>query len=126
LRLREIVHSLTDLPEVIGVSRRVESARRMGEPARIIDSLRTLGASKRARSEPARRNLRRLVGLVDRCYLSGPNCFRRVLTEVAMDANAAREPVHLGLRAHGGRDSGHAWLGHQSNQSVRYDAEFVI
>ena len=67
-----------------------------------------------------------MIGIIDRAFPSGPNCYRRVLVEIAMDAGAAEEDLHIGLRAHGGPKSGHAWLGSEGTAAERYDAEFVV
>jgi hypothetical protein len=47
---------------------------------------------------------------MDRVLPAGPNCYRRALLEMYLDSGASREPLYLGLRAHGGPRSGHAWL----------------
>jgi hypothetical protein len=69
--------------------------------------------------------LRRLIRGVDACLPGGGNCYRRALLEVALDPAAAAEPLHLGLREHGGPRSGHAWLGDRRDSGEAYDAEFV-
>jgi hypothetical protein len=73
-----------------------------------------------------RTKLQRLIRFVDRLFPSGPNCYRRALIEIAMDAGAAAEPLHMGLQAEGGLNSGHAWLASSSDPSRSYDAEFVV
>jgi hypothetical protein len=79
------------------------------------------------RTAAARASLRRLIRIVDRCFPSGGNCYRRALIEVAMDASAAAEPLHMGIRSNGGPNSGHAWLGSLPESDGRgpYDADFV-
>ena len=72
---------------------------------------RRLGEQGRRRSERARRTLHRMISFVDRLWWGGPNCYRRVLLEVAMDRGAAAEVVQLGFRSSGDPGSGHAWLG---------------
>jgi len=67
-----------------------------------------------------------VIRLVDRCFPSGGNCYRRVLIEIGMDAGAAAERLHLGLRADGGLNSGHAWLESAPGRLDPYDAEFVV
>jgi len=74
----------------------------------------------------ARERLRRTIRFVDRLFPSGPNCYRRTLTEIALDAGAAAEPVHMGLQANGGPRSGHIWLASAPDGAGRYDAEFVL
>jgi hypothetical protein len=78
------------------------------------------------RGAVARRRLHRIISLVDRLLPRPANCYRRALVEIAMDAGAATEPLHFGLRAGGGKDSGHAWLGAQPAVGARYDAEFIL
>jgi hypothetical protein len=51
-----------------------------------------------------------MIALVDRVLPGEPNCLRRALLEIALDAGAAEEPLHLGLKVPGGPRSGHAWL----------------
>jgi hypothetical protein len=76
------------------------------------------------RDARARARLQWLIRAVDRLFPSGPNCYRRALVEIGIDAGAAAERLHMGLSAFGGRDSGHAWLT-SSPGTERYDAEFV-
>jgi hypothetical protein len=45
--------------------------------------------------------------------------------EIALDAGAAKEPVHMGLKAHGAPNSGHVWLASAPDGDGGYDAEFV-
>ncbi len=52
-----------------------------------------------------------MIAIIDRLWRGGPNCYRRVLLEISMDAGAARDVVKMGFRSSGGQGSGHAWLG---------------
>ena len=70
--------------------------------------------------------LRRLIGAVDARMPGGPNCYRRSLLELGLDAAAAREPLNMGLRPHGGPKSGHAWLGQSEPGAEVYEARFEI
>jgi hypothetical protein len=81
-----------------------------------------------ARAPEQRNTLRRVIRQIDARVPGGPNCYRRALLEMRLDAVAAREPLHLGLRAHGGPNSGHAWLGQpvSAEDSAHYDAQFVV
>jgi hypothetical protein len=72
---------------------------------------RRMGEQRRIRSDRERRSLRGMIFFIDRRWRGGPNCYRRVLLEIAMDGGAAREIVQLGFRSGGGDGSGHAWLG---------------
>jgi hypothetical protein len=94
-------------------------------PRKLISSLRARGALCGARSPAQREVLRRAIRVVDRCFVSGPNCFRRVLMEIALDAGAASEPLHMGLNAEGGVNSGHVWFPSAPEGVKTYDAEFV-
>jgi hypothetical protein len=67
-----------------------------------------------------------MVRAVDRLFPSGPNCYRRVLMEIAIDAKAAGEPLYLGLLADGGSGSGHTWLASSKDRGGRYDVELRV
>jgi len=87
--------------EVFRVSRIIRRAERLrlGSPPELaVRTMRELGRSARRRGPIARARLRRAVGWVDAAYPgSGPNCFRRVLVEVGLDAGAAGETLVFGL-----------------------------
>jgi hypothetical protein len=70
--------------------------------------------------------LRRLIRAVDARMPGGPNCYRRALLEIGLDAGAAREPLKMGLHPHGGPKSGHAWLGEPEPGTESYEALFEI
>ena len=95
-------------------------------PAELVASFRARGARRAARDGASRARLRRTIRFVDRLFPSGPNCYRRTLTEIALDAGAAAEPLRMGLRADGGPRSGHIWLASAPDGAGRYDAEFVL
>jgi hypothetical protein len=106
------VYPLERLRVSVGPNRAVLLARRLGQKAM-------------ARSVRDRRALVSVISVVDRFCVGGPNCYRRVLLEVAMDAGAAREVVKMGFRSSGGQGSGHAWLGDavaMDGRSQPYDA----
>ena len=116
-----------DFIEAVIVSHRVDRDRRQGRPQQLVARLRDVGSRRRRRTPAERARLQRIVRLVDRCFLSGPNCYRRALTEIAMDAGAATERLHMGLSARDGFDpAGHAWLDSSPDQGVGYDAEFCV
>jgi hypothetical protein len=108
----------------IGV--KVEWGRKSLGPQDLVPRLRARGSRRPWRDEAGRLRLRRAIRFVDRWFSSGGNCYRRVLIEIAMDAGAATEPLHLGLQTDGGPNSGHAWLGSVRDGEERYDAEFVV
>jgi hypothetical protein len=62
--------------------------------------------------------------VIDARFLGGGNCFRRALLEIAVDPDAATEPLRFGLREDGGVGSGHAWLASSTEPRCRFDAEF--
>src|SRR5689334_5539606 len=101
---------LRDLAEVLWVALSVEKGRTSVGPAQLVKGLRARGARRGARDVADRLRLRRAIEIVDRRFPSGPNCYRRALIEIAMDAGAAAEPLHMGLKSHGEPGSGHAWL----------------
>jgi hypothetical protein len=100
---------------------------RLGEgPEPLVARLRERGRAARRRDEAERAGLRRAIALVDRFMPGGGNCYRRVLLEIALDAGAAAEPLHLGLQKGGGPNTGHAWLGDHKGNDVRYDVELTV
>lgn len=77
------------------------------------------------RSVESRSAMQRMIRVVDGLCPGGPNCFRRCLLETALDRGAAEQRIVLGLKAHGGPGSGHAWLA-DAEEAGRYDAEIVL
>ena len=90
---------------------RLERLRTSAGPREAVLEARRLGGRSYLRRPAERRLLRALIATVDRLWPSGPNCYRRVLLEVAMDSGAAEELVQMGFRKEGGVGSGHAGLG---------------
>jgi hypothetical protein len=74
-----------------------ESARLREPPERAVAAMRGLGHACRTRGPIGRARLRRAIGWVDALSPRGPNCFRRVLLELALDAGAAGETLVFGL-----------------------------
>jgi hypothetical protein len=96
-------------------------------PAPLLQQLRRTGVASRLRTDAEKARLKKLVSLVDFFMPGGSNCYRRALLEIAVDRDAATDLLRLGLRAHGGPQSGHAWLGSAADGSAaRYDAEFSL
>jgi hypothetical protein len=90
---------------------------------------RSLGSQVCPRSSSERAALGRLIRLVDRFWPGGPNCYRRVLMELATDPKAANDIVTLGFAKDGGPRSGHAWMGAGAppdQPGSRYDAIISI
>ena len=115
-----------EVARVLAVLPRVENGRLRVGPKSLALRLRAQGSGQPERDEPGRVRLRRVIAALDRIFPTGPNCYRRALLEMALDAGAAREPLTLGLRAGGGAGSGHAWLGARPDDGAGYDAEFVV
>lgn len=105
----------------------VELARLRLGPTEAIGMARRLGVRRSSRDASSRARLGRLIGFVDRHWPTGPNCYRRVLLEMALDGNAAREALVMGFRADGGTGSGHAWIASQPPPPhERYDAVISV
>jgi hypothetical protein len=104
----------------------VEVARRRVGTGRAIVRFRDRGRHSPSRNAEARADLQRVIRVLDRFVPSGPNCFRRVLLEVALDRSAASERVMLGLNAGLARRSGHAWLETAGPAPERYDTQLSV
>lgn len=115
-----------DLIRVLRALPAVERGRRAEDVGLLVQTLRERGSVSIARGPDRRRRLQKVIGRVDRLFPDGGNCLRRALLEISLDAGAAREPLNLGLRAHGGPRSGHAWLGTADAPHDAYDAYFAI
>lgn len=78
---------------------RVAERLRLGEPPeRAVSVARGRGRqSGRTRGTVGRARLRRAIGWIDAAHPGGPNCFRRTLVELALDAGAAGETLVFGL-----------------------------
>lgn len=120
------MRSFKDLVSVILLSIRVNSSRRRIGPQPLVAALRRRGQAGPTRSSVQRSRLRAIIRLVDRWFPSGPNCYRRALVEIGLDAAAAAEPIYMGVRAGGGKKSGHVWLPSEPVPSDKYDATFVV
>jgi hypothetical protein len=115
-----------DLCRVLWAVPRVEWGRRHDGPLSLTATFRCHGARTSVRTPEDRSRLRRIIGAVDARLPGGPNCYRRSLLEMFLDAGAAAEPLHLGLRAHGGPQSGHAWLGQFDVPAVPYEVQLDV
>lgn len=68
-----------------------------------------------------------MIRWVDARMPTGPNCYRRVLLETALDAGAARETVIFGLRKGGSKGSGHAFFESESEREGEgFDVRFRV
>jgi hypothetical protein len=117
---------ILDLLRALLVSRDIERDRQRLGPHEIVMNLRRRGMRCRKRDAVKRVRLEGIIRLVDRLFLVGPNCYRRALIEIAMDAGAAAETLHLGIDTAGDLTSGHAWLGPSSDRAPSYHAEFSL
>lgn len=102
----------------------MNSARRKEGPTRLLSRVRARGFRSRMRTANDRARLQGMIRLVDRFFPAGPNCYRRVLVEMAMDPSAASEPLHLGINARDGMVAGHAWLESSLDKGPGYQVEF--
>lgn len=94
-------------------------------PSQAVESARRMGRRWPTRDGAGRARLQRAIRWVDRSIFREPNCYRRVLVEIALDGGAAVEKLILGFRAGGSVGSGHAWL--ESTPPVAsYDALIEI
>jgi hypothetical protein len=116
-----------DLVRALMVEPAIERARLTSGPKPLIERLRSQGKERPARGSAGRSRLRYAIALAERLRGRMPNCYRRVLMEIALDAGAAGEAVFLGLRTGGGPGSGHAYLqSHGESASPDYDAVFAM
>jgi hypothetical protein len=106
-RARHLVESAAALA---ACARTIERRRTSVGPKLAVAAARERGRAAGSRDDVARQDLRRLIRLVDRMAPGGPNCFRRVLLEIAVDPDAAAAPVGMGFRV-SGPGKGHAWIG---------------
>jgi hypothetical protein len=91
-----------------------------------VPRFRVLGKRRRRRDPQQLARLERVVAIADRLLPGGPNCYRRVLAEIALDAGAAEEPMHMGIVSGQAAFSGHAWLGDRREPGARYDVEIDL
>src|SRR5262245_36749623 len=119
--MASVVSDLAELARVAARLPAVEWGRRAQGPEPLVRRLRERGRAARRRTPEDRARLQRVIAAVDRWLRwlrwlrwplgGGASCYRRALLEMSLDAGAAEEPLHLGLRVPGGPRSGHAWLG---------------
>lgn len=110
---REVLRAFGALPR---------ATRRLAEPPRAaLRDARRDGARATRRGARGRARLRRAISWVDALGPGGPQCLRRVLLELALDAGAAEETVRLGLDP---RAAGHAWI--VGREPDRFGATFDV
>lgn len=86
-----------ELTRVARRVREVDERRARDTPQHVLAELRARGVTAKERGPIGRARLRRAIGWVDAARPGGPNCYRRILLELALDAGAARETVVFGL-----------------------------
>jgi hypothetical protein len=117
-----MVERLLELARVLLVLPHIELARKRLGPAPLVSQLRLHGARQRSRSEANRSRLRAAIASVDGRFPDGGNCYRRVLLEIALDPDAAKQPFFMGLVTRCEPSSGHAWVGAAADSDRSYDA----
>jgi hypothetical protein len=100
----------------------IELGRRCEGPKSLVARLRAQGRLAMRRGPEDRARLQRVIALWDRILPGEASCYRRALLEIRLDAGAAEEQLHMGLRVPGGPRSGHAWLG-SGAPAERYDVQ---
>jgi len=115
----------SDAVRVAATLREVEKARWTEGPSTLVARLRERGARGSVRSKEARRRLFRVIHHLDRLMKGGPNCYRRSLVRIALDAGSAAEPFVLGLNLPERAPNGHAWVD-GAEAAARYDVEFRL
>jgi hypothetical protein len=111
---------MVELGRVLVVLPQIERARRRLGFKPILTRLRTTSAKLRQRTPDSRIHLRRAIAWVDHFMPGGGNCYRRVLLEMALDRDAAEEPLFMGFDASQGKLTGHVWLANRSGGTHHY------
>lgn len=116
---------LIEVVRTIRIAGRVERLRKLESLHSAVGAARAMAAGTPRRTFDERRALRAAISLVDRAFITGGNCVRRSLMELALDSGAATEVFHAGFRRAGGPRSGHAWL-ESHGPDGSYDAVVTI
>jgi Transglutaminase-like superfamily len=119
----QVVPFAVDLAMVAMALPRVERGRLRSAVGPLLARLRVEGRRRPARSAAGRARLVRAIGWVDRLGPGGPNCLRRALLRVALDPDAARDPLVFGLDVPSAK--GHAWVSGAESDG-RFDVEFRV
>ncbi len=114
-----------DFFEILYLLPGVEFHRHRRSLHRAVAGARQRGLQRIGRGPSSRARLQRLIRLVDRVLPGQPNCVRRSLLEIGLDAGAARERLFAGFSSGGGARSGHAWLETHPN-ARQFDAIVTI
>lgn len=117
------VSLLRDGDAALHALRRAEGLLQAGLPLpSTIARARAEGATAVRRSAEARLGFREVLTVVDGILSGKSGCLRRTIAEVLGDADAAAEPIHLGLDVGA---TGHAWLA-GDRSARRYDVAFTV
>jgi hypothetical protein len=116
--IREVVLVVRVLPSI-------ERCRLRMSLHEAVSSTRQAAIRTELRDDNRRTSLRRAIRLIDRLLPGEPNCVRRSLLEIRLDAGAAKERFYAGLQSGGGPRSGHAWL-ESHGADRRFDAVIAI
>jgi hypothetical protein len=114
---------IRDVLRVAAMVPRAERWRRVLGIEAAVYRARVIGADQ---GEGDREKLWRAILLVDRGWPTGPNCYRRVLLAMALDARFAREKFVVGLDIGQGPADGHAWVGTGRGREQPYDVEIPL
>jgi hypothetical protein len=111
----------TELHRVARLLRRVDDERERHAPGAALSAMRELGRQQPTRGAIGRARLCRAIGWLDALHPAGPNCYRRVLLESALDAGAASETVVFGLNV---ASTGH--VAFEGREERAFDVSFRI
>jgi len=111
---------------VVWVLPGLEFRRRVAGPLPSLRMARRMGQNRVRRPDASRRALQRVIRVTDRLLPGQPNCFRRVLIEMALDQGAALETINIGLRSGLAERSGHVWLSSSPPSGELYDAQISV
>jgi hypothetical protein len=95
-------------------------------PRRLVAAARYVGRHAERREPAVRAQLGRVLYQIDARLPGGARCYRRVLSEIALDRGAAEAPFVLGFDGGGSRRAGHAWLGEARGRERPYDVEIAL
>lgn len=113
------VRLVLELVRALREIRRAERLRSTRGPAEAVSLQRARGRLRKRRAD--RRVLRRAITSVDARFPGGPNCFRRVLTELALDAGAAEDRLVFGLDV---GKTGH--VAFEGTEDATFDVAFAL
>jgi hypothetical protein len=110
-----------EVGRAVAIVVQAERTRTREAPERAVALMRERGARQPARGPIGRSRLRLAIGWVDAFFPRGPNCFRRTLIEIALDAGAAQETLVFGLDVD---KTGHVWF--KDAEDRAFDVTFDV